>query len=84
MNLSFKQVEKHFGDLRVVESFERDIAPGELVALVGPSGCGKSTLLHMAAGLEKPSSGQVLADGRPVRKPDPSRMLMFQENALYP
>ncbi|WP_368641961.1 ABC transporter ATP-binding protein [Castellaniella ginsengisoli] len=84
MNLSFKQVEKHFGDLRVVESFERDIAPGELVALVGPSGCGKSTLLHMAAGLEKPTSGQVLADGRPVRKPDPSRMLMFQENALYP
>jgi NitT/TauT family transport system ATP-binding protein len=84
MNLSFKQVEKHFGDLRVVECFERDIAPGELVALVGPSGCGKSTLLHIAAGLEKASSGQVLADGRPVRGPDPSRMLMFQENALYP
>jgi NitT/TauT family transport system ATP-binding protein len=84
MNLSFKQVEKHFGDLRVVERFEREIAPGELVALVGPSGCGKSTLLHMAAGLEKPSSGQVLVDGQPVRKPDPSRMLMFQENALYP
>lgn len=84
MNLSFRQVEKRFGDLRVVECFERDIAPGELVALVGPSGCGKSTLLHMAAGLEKPSAGQVLADGQPVRKPDPSRMLMFQENALYP
>lgn len=84
MNLSFKQVEKHFGDLRVVEHFEGDIAPGELVALVGPSGCGKSTLLHMAAGLEKASSGQVLVDGQPVRKPDPSRMLMFQENALYP
>jgi NitT/TauT family transport system ATP-binding protein len=84
MNLSFRQVEKHFGDLRVVERFERDIAPGELVALVGPSGCGKSTLLHMAAGLEKPSAGQVLAEGRPVRRPDPSRMLMFQENALYP
>ncbi|MDY0308589.1 MAG: ABC transporter ATP-binding protein [Castellaniella sp.] len=84
MNLSFRQVQKHFGDLRVVECFERDIAPGELVALVGPSGCGKSTLLHMAAGLEQPSAGQVLADGQPVRKPDPRRMLMFQENALYP
>ena len=84
MNLSFKQVEKHFGDLRVVECFERDVAPGELVALVGPSGCGKSTLLHIAAGLEKASAGQVLADGQPVLGPDPSRMLMFQENALYP
>lgn len=84
MDLSFRQVEKHFGDLQVVQGFQRDIHAGELVALVGPSGCGKSTLLHMAAGLEKPSRGQVLADGRPVVKPDPSRMLMFQENALYP
>lgn len=84
MNLSFKQVEKRFGDLQVVEGFDSEIAPGELVALVGPSGCGKSTLLHLAAGLEKPSAGQVLADGRRIQKPDPSRMLMFQENALYP
>ncbi|MBV2182592.1 MAG: ABC transporter ATP-binding protein [Castellaniella sp.] len=84
MNLSFRQVEKQFGDLRVVDRFDRDIAPGELVALVGPSGCGKSTLLHLAAGLEKPSAGQVLADGQVIRRPDPRRMLMFQENALYP
>jgi NitT/TauT family transport system ATP-binding protein len=84
MNLSFQQVEKRFGDLHVVAGFDREITPGELVALVGPSGCGKSTLLHMAAGLEKPSAGQVLADGRPIQRPDPSRMLMFQENALYP
>ncbi|MGB6009583.1 ABC transporter ATP-binding protein [Castellaniella sp.] len=84
MKLSFSQVEKQFGDLRVVDRFDSEIAPGELVALVGPSGCGKSTLLHMAAGLEKPSAGQVLADGQPIRSPDPSRMLMFQENALYP
>ncbi|WP_322995151.1 ABC transporter ATP-binding protein [Castellaniella sp.] len=84
MNLSFRQVEKQFGDLSVVEQFSSDIAPGELVALVGPSGCGKSTLLHLAAGLEAPSAGQVLADGQVIRRPDPSRMLMFQENALYP
>ncbi len=84
MNLSFNNVEKHFGTLRVVEQFSSEIAPGELVALVGPSGCGKSTLLHIAAGLEKPTAGQVLADGRPIAGPDPSRMLMFQENALYP
>ncbi|WP_417250794.1 ABC transporter ATP-binding protein [Castellaniella sp.] len=84
MNLSFQQVEKQFGDLRVVDRFDSNIQPGELVALVGPSGCGKSTLLHLAAGLEKPSAGEVLADGVPIHRPDPSRMLMFQENALFP
>lgn len=84
MNISFQQVTKQFGELNVVQQFDGDIASGELVALVGPSGCGKSTLLHMVAGLEKPSSGAVLADGKAINKPDPSRMLMFQENALYP
>lgn len=84
MDLAFRNVEKHFGDLRVVEQFNRDIASGELVALVGPSGCGKSTLLHIAAGLEHATHGQVLAGGEPIERPDPQRMLMFQENALYP
>lgn len=84
MNLSFQHVQKQFGDLPVVAEFQREVQAGELVALVGPSGCGKSTLLHIAAGLEHPSQGQVLADGKPVSRPDPSRMLMFQENALYP
>lgn len=84
MNLAFKNVEKHFGDLRVVEQFDREIASGELVALVGPSGCGKSTLLHIVAGLEQTTHGQVLANGQPIERPDPQRMLMFQENALYP
>ncbi|MDN5844533.1 MAG: ABC transporter ATP-binding protein [Alcaligenaceae bacterium] len=84
MNLTFKDMEKHFGDLRVVERFDREVAPGELVALVGPSGCGKSTILHIAAGLEKPTHGQVIADGQAINGPDPRRMLMFQENALYP
>jgi len=55
-----------------------------LVALVGPSGCGKSTLLHMVAGLEKASAGDLLVDGQAVSGPGPDRMLMFQENALYP
>src|SRR5690606_16930874 len=75
---------KHFGKLHVFDGFSRDIATGELVALVGPSGCGKSTLLHIAAGLEKPSSGRILADGKPIKGPSPERTLMFQENALYP
>ncbi|MCA1323165.1 ABC transporter ATP-binding protein [Herbaspirillum sp. alder98] len=84
MKLSFKNVAKHFGGLHVIEDFSRDIESGELVALVGPSGCGKSTLLHIAAGLERASSGAVTGDGVDIRSPHPERTLMFQENALYP
>ncbi len=84
MNLTFDHVHKHFGDLPVVDGFTSEFKTGELVALVGPSGCGKSTLLHLAAGLEKPTQGKVLADGVPVAGPHPSRTLVFQEHALYP
>ncbi|AEC19356.1 putative ABC-transport protein, ATP-binding component [Pusillimonas sp. T7-7] len=84
MKLSFQNIEKEFSGLRVIEDFSRDIESGELVALVGPSGCGKSTLLHIAAGLETPSGGAMLADGASIQGPHPERTLMFQENALYP
>jgi NitT/TauT family transport system ATP-binding protein len=84
MKLSFNAVAKRFGGLRVIDDFTHEFAEGELVALVGPSGCGKSTLLHLAAGLEAPTGGEVLADGRQVRGPHPERTLMFQENALFP
>lgn len=84
MKLEFQNIKKSFGDLNVVQNFSREVASGELVALVGPSGCGKSTLLHIAAGLEQPSAGAMLAGGKAVRGPDPERTLMFQENALYP
>lgn len=84
MNLSFQNIDKRFSGLHVIDKFSSEIEPGQLVALVGPSGCGKSTLLHIAAGLEKPSAGSILADGKSVQGPHPERMLMFQENALYP
>ena len=60
------------------------VQEGEFVCLVGPSGCGKSTLLNIIAGLEKPDSGQVLADGKAVTNPGRERMMMFQESALFP
>ncbi|MCP1845609.1 ABC-type nitrate/sulfonate/bicarbonate transport system ATPase subunit [Bradyrhizobium sp. USDA 4524] len=70
--------------LPVIEALDLNIAPGDFVALLGPSGCGKSTLLRLIAGLEKPTSGSILADGRPITHPDPSRGLVFQDPTLFP
>lgn len=61
-----------------------EVNEGEFLMLVGPSGCGKSTLLNIVAGLERPDSGQVLLDGRPVTEPGPDRSLVFQDGALFP
>jgi NitT/TauT family transport system ATP-binding protein len=68
----------------VLEALDLRIEAGEFVALLGPSGCGKSTLLRLIAGLEKPASGWISADGHPVRGPGPECILMFQDPTLYP
>jgi NitT/TauT family transport system ATP-binding protein len=58
---------------------------GSFVSLVGPSGCGKSTLLQILAGLIASSSGEVLVDGMPVRKPMPDKIaVIFQDATLLP
>jgi ABC-type nitrate/sulfonate/bicarbonate transport system ATPase subunit len=82
--LHLNQVTKNFGDLEVLSSIELKIEKGEFAAIVGPSGCGKSTALRMFAGLETATTGRVLADGAVITKPDPRRVLIFQEHALYP
>jgi ABC-type nitrate/sulfonate/bicarbonate transport system ATPase subunit len=71
-------------ELAVLAGIDLAIAPGAFVGLLGPSGCGKSTLLRLAAGLERPSRGEVLANQGRVERPDPSRLLVFQDPTLFP
>jgi NitT/TauT family transport system ATP-binding protein len=60
------------------------IGEGEFVVIVGPSGCGKSTLLRIVAGLQKPTSGEVLYRGTVVHGVNPHATIVFQTFALFP
>ncbi len=86
-SISLRAIEKSFGDTPVLEGINLDIPDGEFLTLVGPSGCGKSTLLRILAGLEVPSSGDVLIGGKTVnqmRPADRNLAMVFQSYALYP
>ena len=86
--LSIENVSKRFrtgtGDVLALDHINLQVGEGAFVCLVGPSGCGKTTLLNIIAGLEKPDSGRVLADGKRVTGPGRDRLVMFQESALFP
>ncbi len=86
--LAIENVSKNFrsasGDVLALDRVSLNVAEAEFVCLVGASGCGKSTLLNIIAGLEKPDSGTVLQDGKPVTGPGRERLVMFQEPALFP
>ncbi|MER9973303.1 ABC transporter ATP-binding protein [Mesorhizobium sp. M0085] len=60
------------------------VAANDFITILGPSGCGKSTLLRIVAGLEAPSGGRVLLDGRVVDRPGPDRGMVFQSYTLFP
>jgi len=70
-----------------VERLDLTFPSGELVVLIGPSGCGKSTTLRIVAGLEEPTEGQVIIDGKDVTALQPAQRdlaMVFQSYALYP
>ena len=89
MTLQIDRVSKHFpvrdaAPKIVFNDISLDIPAGSFVSLIGPSGCGKSTLLEIIAGLQAPTAGRVLIDGKPISGPGPDRAVVFQNYALFP
>ena len=68
-----KNLEKSFGDNKVINNFSIDINDGEFIVLVGPSGCGKSTLLRMISGLESINQGEIFLDEKLINNLLPSK-----------
>jgi sulfonate transport system ATP-binding protein len=77
-------VVKRFGDRPVLKGIDLAVPAGRFVAIVGRSGGGKSTLLRLLAGLETPSAGRLLLDGRPIVGLPPRVRMLFQDARLLP
>lgn len=70
--------------VNAIENIDLTIGDGEFVSIVGPSGCGKTTLLNILAGLDKPTEGEIILNGHEIDGTGPDRIMVFQENALFP
>jgi len=85
--VSIENVTKRFGSVVAVDDANIEIREGEFFALLGPSGCGKTTLLRMIAGLEEPTEGRILIDGKDMAGIAPNRRpvnMVFQSYAVFP
>jgi NitT/TauT family transport system ATP-binding protein len=69
---------------RALEPTNLTVLDNDFVTILGPSGCGKSTLLRLVAGLDRPTTGQIILNGIPVSEPGPDRGMVFQSYTLFP
>ncbi len=85
--LQLRGLTKNFGQLAAVDRVDLEVAEGEFFTIVGPSGCGKTTLLRMLAGMETPSSGDILLRGKRINDMPANQRptcMVFQSLALFP
>tara|TARA_Y100000816_G_scaffold3484_1_gene2104 strand:- start:65 stop:1120 length:1056 start_codon:yes stop_codon:yes gene_type:complete len=85
--LEFEDIDKSFGNNKVISKFNLKVEKGKFIVLLGPSGCGKSTLLRMIAGLEKIDKGKIVLENNLLNDLLPSKRqiaMVFQSYALYP
>ncbi|HTV95404.1 MAG TPA: ABC transporter ATP-binding protein [Steroidobacteraceae bacterium] len=83
--VTVKRLWKEYETQVVLENVNLHVADHEFVTIVGASGCGKTTFLRMLLGVESPTRGELLIDGRPLpREPGPDRGIVFQRYSLFP
>ena len=84
----FKNVQMIYSSLKqptvALNNFDLQVYRNEVLVLMGPSGCGKTTVLNLLAGHEHPTSGTILFQKQPVTGPAPSRVVVFQNDAVFP
>jgi ABC-type Fe3+/spermidine/putrescine transport system ATPase subunit len=93
LGIAIRDLARHYGTVRAIDSVSFDIADGEFVSLLGPSGCGKTTTLRCIAGLEDPTGGSIAVDGRVMSAPAERILvptherrigMVFQSYAVWP
>lgn len=84
--VQIRELTRKYGNasFTAVENVSLDLMRNQIVALIGPSGCGKTTVLRMIAGLESPTSGVVLMNGKRITGPGPERGMIFQSYTSFP
>ena len=86
--ISVNNVSRSYGSegfvKHVIQNCSFTVDRSKLTVMIGPSGCGKSTLIRLMAGFERPNSGTVTVDDKPVTGPGVDRLVVFQETALFP
>ncbi len=83
--IEVKNLWKNYGDNVVLEHVNTTVAAGEFITIVGTSGCGKTTFLRMLLGIEKPTRGALLLDGKPFpEEPSEERGIVFQRYSVFP
>ncbi len=80
----WKKFDSKAGEVIALKDINLAVHRREFMCVLGQSGCGKSTLIRILAGLETPTSGQVLVDGKPVTGPGRDRGMVFQSYTLFP
>lgn len=83
--ITIRNLEKSYGEVRVLERVSLEVAAGTFCTIVGASGCGKSTFLRILLGQERPTGGEILLDEAPLpAEPTPDRGIVFQRYSVFP